>query len=115
MTVPSCGLQKSERLRKRSEFLSVSDRGQKVYTQNFIIVRADTSCTHPRLGVTVSRRVGGAVVRNRVKRFLREYFRQHKGSFPASDYNIIARQGAATLSYSALCLELDRFLSRLLP
>ena len=51
-----------------------------------------------RLGVTVSRRVGGAVVRNRVKRRIRAWFRRSRGELAArTDLVVIARSPAAEL------------------
>ncbi len=53
----------------------------------------------PRLGLTVSRKVGGAVVRNRVKRRVREWFRHSRKALPAGvDLVVIARRGAGELS-----------------
>lgn len=68
----------------------------------------------PRLGLTVSRRVGGAVVRNRVKRRLREWFRQHRSGCPAGkDLVIIARPAAASISAADLARELATSFARL--
>lgn len=103
------GFPKQERLRSSSEFKSLSARGRKIHTRSFLILVLATD-GHPRLGVTVSRKVGNAVVRNRVKRYLREYFRHHKGLFKNADYNIIARKGASTLDFCGVCAELDRAL-----
>jgi ribonuclease P protein component len=53
----------------------------------------------PRLGLSVGRRVGGAVDRNRVKRVLREAFWQEAGALPAgSDYVVVARPEALELA-----------------
>lgn len=67
-----------------------------------------------RLGITVSRRVGGAVVRTRVKRRLREWFRRHREMFPpGNDYVVIARPSAATVSTDELGRELESALGQL--
>jgi len=53
-----------------------------------------------RLGVTVSKRVGKSVIRNRVKRLIREFFRLNKHLLPQGhDMVIIARPGAAQLDF----------------
>jgi ribonuclease P protein component len=65
----------------------------------------------PRLGVTVSRKVGGAVVRNRVKRTLREWFRRTRSQLPdGTDWVVIARSAAAGVPSAELVEELDRTL-----
>jgi ribonuclease P protein component len=75
----------------------------RVSTQCFLLFAADrfpTGSVGPaRLGVTVSRRVGGSVVRSRVKRRIREWFRRDRALLPASrDVVVIARPSAAMLS-----------------
>lgn len=67
-----------------------------------------------RLGITVSRRVGGAVVRNRVKRLLRESFRRIKGRFPAgAELVVIARTAAAHADFATVLRELGELQRRL--
>lgn len=61
-----------------------------------------------RVGLTVSRRVGGAVVRNRVKRRVREWYRRSAlAGAAALDLVVIARPSAASLSFQALSADLD--------
>lgn len=63
----------------------------------------------PRLGVTVSRAIGNAVVRNRVKRRLRECFRRTLRGLlmPAAGLVIVARAGADNLTMPVVCAELS--------
>lgn len=61
------------------------------------------------LGLVVSKRVGGAVERNRVKRRIREWFRQERAVLTeGSDLVVIARRGAARLSGAEIAGELSR-------
>jgi ribonuclease P protein component len=56
-----------------------------------------------RLGLTVSRQVGGAVVRNRLKRWIREWFREARRHLvPGTDLVVIARRGAAGLTQARI-------------
>jgi len=64
-----------------------------------------------RLGVTVSRRVGNAVVRNRVKRGVREWFRHKRGELEEPlEVVVIARQAASKLSAMEISNELNGLL-----
>jgi ribonuclease P protein component len=83
-----------DRLRKRFEFRRLRDQGRRVHTRSFVLLIAESGRATPRLGITVSRQVGNAVRRNRVKRLLREAFRQQRSLFPdASDVVVIAKAG----------------------
>lgn len=82
--------------------MRIQGTGRKITTANllaFLVEQADQR--HVRLGVTVSRRVGNAVVRNRVKRLIRESFRQNKEQLcPGLDLVIVARPSAAAASFA---------------
>ena len=71
------------RVRKRPEFLSIQDRGQRVSTPRFVLILSASSAPgSPRLGITASRRVGNSVVRSRAKRLIREAFRATRELWP---------------------------------
>ena len=90
-------LKKEERITRRTEFLKIFKHGIRYNTENFlIIIFSDNNKPIRRLGITVSKKVGGAVKRNRVKRLLKEFFRLHKDHLPeSSDILFIAKPGSA--------------------
>lgn len=100
-------LGKHERLRRRKDFDLVFSDGSRRHTKNFTIILRLNGLQFSRLGVTVGKKVGNAVKRNRVKRYLREFFRLHKHKLPPShDVVIIAKKDAATLAYHDVRKEL---------
>ncbi len=89
-----------ERLRRRKDFQLALRQGSRRQTKNFTIILRPNALQFSRLGVSVSKKVGNAVKRNRVKRCLREFFRLHKHKLPPShDLIIMANKEAATLAY----------------
>jgi ribonuclease P protein component len=94
------------RLRKRAEFLRLKDSVQKFVSRGILVVWQANNLAQARLGITVSKKVGCAVTRNRVKRFVREIFRNNRLLLPAVDLNVIARSEAATMDYHELKQEL---------
>ena len=85
----------------------MQDTGRKHHTRHFLVVvlpRPDDG--PPRIGVTVTKRVGNAVQRNRVKRLVREVFRRERARFPAGcDVVFIAKDGAPELCYDDVLAE----------
>jgi ribonuclease P protein component len=74
------------------------------------VTLAPPAAEGPRLGLVVTKRLGKAVQRNRVKRLLREFFRRHHTQLPAVDLVIMAKKGAAALGYYQVEEELGRLL-----
>lgn len=90
---------KTDRLRKRTEYLHVSQHGKKVQNQHFLAYFSPNKENASRLGITVTKRIGNAVTRNRIKRIVREHFRlNQKEAQPYLDINVIAKKHAVTLT-----------------
>jgi len=107
MTLPHGeGFPRTARVRRRREYLAIGRTGQRRHTRHFVVLTApDDAGT--RLGITVSRKVGDAVVRNAVKRRVREAFRRHPDRLlPGHDVVVIAKPGAGELSYAEIASEL---------
>jgi ribonuclease P protein component len=102
-------LPKAARLRKRREFLKLSQAGVKLQSANFVIISGRNGGQECRLGITVSGKVGNSVTRNRIKRQVREFFRRRRADWqPGMDFLVIARKSAARLPSTALASELVR-------
>ena len=94
----------ANRLKDRADFATVRDRGRR-WRGDLLILNAMQSAPDgpSRFGFVVSRRVGKAVVRNRVKRRLRALMRRHiAGIVRGYDVVLIARPGAGEVSFTAL-------------
>lgn len=103
---------KAARLLSRREFLFLQQRGKKLHGPHFLVITAPSRIQRSRLGITTSRRFGKAVDRNRMKRLLREFFRERQQAFlPAIDIVIIPKAGALQLSLAQIDGELERLLS----
>lgn len=98
---------KSERLLERKEFVNLNRFGRKLHTHHFTITMMQNGRGVTRLGIAVSKKIGNAVQRNRVKRIIREVFRLHKGMFPEGcDVAIVARRPAGDLDFWKITREL---------
>ncbi len=83
------------RLKSPADFQAVYDRKKSAADGLLIVYARENGLPHPRLGVSVSRKVGGAVVRNRYKRLFREAFRLTRPELPAGvDLVLIPRPQA---------------------
>ena len=95
------------RLKKSRDFRRVQGRGRKIRQPNLMLLVLPGQVSQTRIGLTVSRRVGNAVVRNRVKRWLREGLRhQYPGIEGCWDVVVIAHSSAADAGQDAISHQL---------
>ena len=98
------------RLTARREFATVYEKGRRASSPSLIPFGLPNDLDHCRLGVTVTRKVGGAVERNRIKRVFRDIFRRHQATLsPGLDLVVNARPGTDRVPTADLELE---FLAR---
>jgi ribonuclease P protein component len=91
----ACRITKGMRLRRRAEFVAVQTGGRKLHGRHVLALAKQQGLPVGRLGITVTKKVGNAVVRNRIKRLLREWLRLH-GWVPAGwDVVLVAKDSAA--------------------
>jgi len=88
---------KEMRLRRRAEYVEVQTDGQKLHGRHVLVLarkRKDPELVG-RLGITVTKKVGNAVVRNRIKRLVREWMRLHGWVPTGWDIVVVAKDSAA--------------------
>jgi len=107
-------LRKAETLRTDREYREVVRFGERASTRHFSIYRdfraavvKGGASADRKVGFSVGRRVGNAVVRNRVKRLLREFYRCHKPLFPAGSRTaIVVRKAPEDADLASVSAEL---------
>jgi ribonuclease P protein component len=105
---------KGDRLLKRSDFVALSLNGKKVQNKHFVLLYVTSEKEESRLGITVTKRVGKSVTRNRIKRYCREFFRLNRRLIPGKrDINIIAKKNAVALDSKQMFYTLENILNKI--
>lgn len=94
-----------QRIRQQRSFSAIRQEGRRVFLRGFIMqTRERTQGTRrPQFAVIASRRVGNAVLRNRIKRLMRELFRQYQERFPAYSQTVfVIKPGQKSFDYNQL-------------
>ena len=93
----------TDTLKLNYEFHRLYSKGKSAVTPCLVVYARHTKQKRNRIGFTVSTKLGHAVVRNRVRRRLREAYRLHEAEFaPGTELVIVARTRAAAASYAEL-------------
>lgn len=90
----------SERLRRKADFDRAYSEGKRIVSSSLVLFFCPSPSEKTRLGLSVSKKIGKAVVRNRVKRLLREAFRLNKHELRKGyDILLVARRGVERLKF----------------
>jgi len=107
-------VKREQRLRSAADFQRVRDQSPRVWPHRLLVLHvAPNDLDHARVGITVSGRVGKAVVRNRIRRRLREALRARFGALSAGfDVLVVARPPSAQASWLELNAAVETVLQR---
>jgi ribonuclease P protein component len=113
-TPPPCeSFSPADRVLRSADFERTYKEGRRLTSTSFAVFTLPNSLGHSRLGLTVTRKFGTAVKRNRYKRIVREIFRKNRGAFGDSrDYVVNIRSGALGRPYADLERDMLQLVSK---
>jgi ribonuclease P protein component len=104
---------RAEKVTNKSNYRIIYEQGVRRSSRFFTIIICGNSHAVRRMGMTVTKKTGNAVFRNRTKRLIREFFRRNKDLFPAGhDVVVMARKNIPPLTYQETCRELTELFNR---
>jgi ribonuclease P protein component len=112
----SQALPRPKRLARRRDFLRVYETGRKLFSRYTVLFFASNDLSHSRLGVTATKKLGKANVRNRLKRWTREVYRRQRGPLALDerrlDIVVNVKPNAGEISFREFSEDLGRALQR---
>lgn len=97
----AAGLRSEERIRRRADFQQVYEHGTKLHGRYSTVFVLPNNQAVGRLGIAATKKLGGAIQRNRAKRLIREIFRHNKIT-PGLDVVVVPRRELLEASLTAL-------------
>ena len=110
-----CYVKFTEPLKKNREFRNVYSKGKSIANRLIVMYVLPNDMGHNRLGISVSKKVGNSVVRNKVTRRIRESYRLAESKIKPENGNdiiVIARTGAGTSTYAGIDKALRQLLKK---
>ena len=101
-----------DRLRKSKDFKKVYNNGKSLATYNLVLYYYSNRTDKNRVGFSISKKIGNAVVRNKIKRRLREIIRIKENLKKGYDIIIIARKPVIRLDYKGMERDIDKLFKR---
>ena len=96
-------MKKRFRVKKEKDFNAIFKEGKSFANRKFVIYRLENNEQHFRVGLSVSKKLGNAVMRNRIKRRIRHILIEHKNQLVENvDFVVIARKGVEILDYAEM-------------
>jgi ribonuclease P protein component len=113
-TRSSLRLEAADRVKKRFDYVEIQRSGRRIQGRCFVVLVRAAAGGRTRIGLTVTRKVGNSVHRNRIRRVVREVFRLNRRLFPeAADVVFVARPCAAALGYAEVLSEVTKLSSQM--
>jgi ribonuclease P protein component len=110
-------LPKSKRIAKRRDFLRVYETGRKIVSRYVVLFVAASELPHSRIGITATKKLGKANIRNRLKRWTREVYRRQREPLGLDahslDVVVNVKPNAASASFQDYSRDLSRALERI--
>ncbi len=108
-------MERSKRVKSKEDFQSVISSKQKIYSNSFVIYYLKRQeYDYPRFGISASKKMGGAVIRVRIRRQVRSMLREISGrcAIQPMDYVIIVRKSYENNDYRTNLQELKKILNK---
>jgi ribonuclease P protein component len=109
-------LPKEKRLAKRREFLQVYETGRKLFSRYCVLFFARNELSYSRIGITATKKLGKANVRNRLKRWTREVYRREREALDLDrcsfDFVVNVKPSADGVAFADYRVDLQRVLQR---